>query len=391
MINNKLKTAGIIGLATAMLLGVHVSAAHVPSIWGSNFIIRDDFEFDEADEMNYDDPKHIQLSNENNDLDLYRFIPTASGIYEINVSNKSSDYLVGIIDFEKIKDYQEVDYSSENVHFCSMGRPEENRFYYFETGKTYYVFGWTTGQRAKADYWLSLVNFEGEGNPYGCYGWIERGGGLSYVNEDGKLAEGLTMIDGKWYFFDEDKVSKTGWVSDSGNWYYLDSSGALFTGWQQITGNWYFFSDSGAMITGWKQDSGNWYFFSGSGAMVTGWQQISGKWYFFSGSGAMVTGWQQISGNWYFLSGSGAMVTGWQKISGNWYLFNGSGAMLTGWQKSSGKWYYMDHSSGAMKTGWLLLSGKWYYLDTDGSMITGTKTIGGKAYTFDSNGVCQNP
>ncbi|WP_051689035.1 N-acetylmuramoyl-L-alanine amidase family protein [Butyrivibrio sp. AE2032] len=342
MISNKIKIAGLLSLATAILLGTQVSAAQVPDPY-AGIKIRSDFEYDKADELEYDELYHVQLSDKNNDVDLYRFVPRATGNYTIYISNMSADFLIGIIDYENFEN------TGEDIFwYCKTDESDPDN-YDFVKGKTYYILAWTLKSDAAADFDLALIDYEGEGNPYA--GWRRMDGYWCYMYENYNYAEGWTKIGGKWYFFNEDKEMQTGWIKDSGKWYYFTPSGVMTTGWQQI--------------------SGKWYFFNGSGAMVTGWQQISGKWYFFNGSGAMVTGWQQISGKWYFFNGSGVMVTGWQQISGKWYYFNNSGAMATGWLKLSGKWYYLDPSSGAM--------------------VTGTKTIDGKAYNFDSNGVCQNP
>jgi len=222
-------------------------------------------------------------------------------------------------------------------------------------------------------------------------GWYQEANGKwRYYTSDIYVRYWQT-IDGKRYFFDNDgyRLENAPYIIENVN-YYFDENGVMHTGWLTMNGNKFYFGADGAMKTGWQKLSGQWYFFNSSGAMVKGWQKLSGKWYLFAyGDGHMLTGWVKSGSKWYFFNGSGVMLTGWQKLSGKWYFFNGSGAMLTGWQKLSGKWYYFN-SSGAMVSGWQKIGGKWYYFN-GGVMVTGTKKIGSKTYRFNASGVCLNP
>ena len=110
------------------------------------------------------------------------------------------------------------------------------------------------------------------------------------------------------------------------SWSFLTGEAAA-TGWQLIDGTWYYFQDNGGMATGWQLIGGTWYYLQSWGGMATGWQQIGGAWYYLQSWGGMATGWQQIGGAWYYLQSWGGMATGWQQIDGSWYYFQSWGGM----------------------------------------------------------------
>lgn len=117
------------------------------------------------------------------------------------------------------------------------------------------------------------------------------------------------------------------------------------TGWQLINGSYYFYDDNGYPYTGFCTIGSTTYYFNSSGVMQTGWQQVNGTWYYFDSQGAMQTGWQQIGGSWYYFNTSGAMQTGWLKVGGSWYYLESSGKMLANTSKViNGKTYYFNSS-----------------------------------------------
>jgi glucan-binding YG repeat protein len=213
-------------------------------------------------------------------------------------------------------------------------------------------------------------------------GWIYDKGWY-YLNQNGQMHTGW-IYDSGWYFLNDKGLMKTGWIFDNG-WYLLNSKGLLQTGWVKESGQWYLFNKSGLMQTGWVKDSGKWYYLDNSGTMETGWEKISGQWYYFNKSGQMQTGWEKISGQWYFMNISGQMQTGWEKISGQWYFMNASGQMQTGWERISGQWYFMS-ASGQMQTGWEKVSNQWYYLNKSGVMQTGWVKVSNKWYFMYNSG-----
>ena len=318
MISNKIKTAGILSLATAMLLGVQVSAAHVEDCWLEDYRFRTDFEFEKADEISYDQIVNVHLTSDNNDLDLYRFVPRASGNYKFFISNMYTDFNIGIIDYESF------DYDHPLIYWYSKDN-DADADYDFVKGKTYYIIAWTGLLNGAADYDFSLIGYKGDGNPYA--GWRRMDGYWFYMYEDGTYAKGWAKIDDKWYFFNEDKEMQTGWIKDSGKWYYLKSSGEMATGWVKYNGSWYYLQSSGAMATGWIKDNGNWYFLKSSGEMAENeycngyWLDAGGKWTYTARAS-----WVKDSKGWYYQDTNGWYAkNATYKIDGKNYNFDSAG------------------------------------------------------------------
>lgn len=137
--------------------------------------------------------------------------------------------------------------------------------------------------------------------------WFVKDDSVTDVEKVEEKLTGWQYISGKWYFFDQDGVKKTGWVSD-GSWYYLGADGSMQTGWKLISGKWYYLNSAGSMQTGWLNQGGKWYYLHSDGAMATGWRKVDGVWYYLNTSGAMVTGWFQAGSKWYYTYSSGALA-----------------------------------------------------------------------------------
>ena len=99
--------------------------------------------------------------------------------------------------------------------------------------------------------------------------WKQSSNGWNYT-EGVNLATGWRLIDGKWYYFNNQGIMQTGWLRLTGNWYYLASSGVMHTGWLQDGGKWYYMQSSGVMHTGWLEDGGKKYYMLPDGSMFNG-------------------------------------------------------------------------------------------------------------------------
>ncbi len=148
-----------------------------------------------------------------------------------------------------------------------------------------------------------------------------------YADDTCAMNGPLAIGDGT-YYFDENGIMGTGWLSYDGAWHWAGTSGRIAMGWAKVADSWYYMGDSGAMMTGWTQVNGSWFYLADSGKMATGWTKIAGSWYYLQESGAMATGWVNYGGTWYYLNESGQMVTGRVQIDGTWYTFNSFGALV---------------------------------------------------------------
>ena len=159
--------------------------------------------------------------------------------------------------------------------------------------------------------------------------WTNDPAGWKFCYADDTCATNgpLAIGDGT-YYFDENGIMGTGWLSYDGAWHWAGTSGRIAMGWAKVADSWYYMGDSGAMMTGWTQVNGSWFYLADSGKMATGWTKIAGSWYYLQESGAMATGWVNYGGTWYYLNESGQMVTGRVQIDGTWYTFNSFGALV---------------------------------------------------------------
>ena len=176
--------------------------------------------------------------------------------------------------------------------------------------------------------------------------WVNSDGGWKYCYGNSSCARNKSIvIDGETYYFNDDSVMATGWVSFDSAWHWMNSSGRMAKGWTKVGGTWYYLDPkTGAMATGWTNVGGTWYYLNASGAMATGWVQVNGSWYYLNGNGSMATGWTAVNGKWYYLTGNGAMAIGWVNDGGTWYYLDASGKMVTGWVSIDGTRYHFAPS-----------------------------------------------
>ena len=171
------------------------------------------------------------------------------------------------------------------------------------------------------------VHFHVDASVHEGGAWVNDPAGWKYCYTDSTCAKGPLAIGADSYYFDENGILGTGWVSYDGAWHWLGTSGRIATGWTKVADAWYYMDNSGAMTTGWTQVRGSWFYLADSGKMATGWTKIGDSWYYFQESGAMATGWVNDGGTWYYLNESGQMATGRVQIDGTWYTFDKSGAL----------------------------------------------------------------
>lgn len=120
--------------------------------------------------------------------------------------------------------------------------------------------------------------------------WVSGNQNWTFQKEDGSYARSeWAMIDGRWYWFDENSVMQTGWIKVNEVWYYCSPSGERKTGWVWDKDQWYYCTTTGEMQTGWLLKDSLWYYMRPSGEMKTGWVESNQKWYYMGEDGRMLT------------------------------------------------------------------------------------------------------
>ena len=327
---------------------------------------------------------------------------------------------------------------------------KDNNFYYqneageiqtgfqVEDGKTYFF------SNDKTRYGVMRTGIIKIGDYYYCFdnelktGLFEYNGNKYYANEKGEMQFGAQVIDGKTYFFSNDKTkygvmrtgmllvgdiayyltpyAKTGVFEYNGNEYYANEKGEIQLGFHDVDGKTYFFSRDkkkyGAKKTGMFQVgdyyyildpelkiglfeyNGNNYYANEDGELQFGAQEIDGKTYYFSNDktryGVMRTGMLLIGEVAYYFTPYAQ--TGLFEYNGNKYYANEKGEIQLGFQKIGEKTYFFSRDKtkyGAMRTGWVTVGNDIYYFGIDGAMNTGKQTIEGRDYLFAENGILQ--
>ena len=336
----------------------------------------------------------------------------------------------------KIVEENGYKYYYENNQKVTGFKETDGKIYFFSNDKTRYG-AMRTGMLLIGDtaYYFS---------PEAKTGWFEYNGNKYYANEKGEILNGYQQIDGKYYFLSNDKTkygamrtgmlligdtayclnpdAKTGWFEYNGNKYYANEKGEILNGYQEIDGKYYFFSNDktryGAMRTGMLligdtayclnpdaktglfEYEKNKYYANEKGEIQIGFQVIENKTYFFSRSkeiyGQMKVGFQEIDGSRYFFSQAkemyGQMRTGWIQIYENQVYLNKDGTQCFGFTEIDGNTYFFSRDRtkyGAMVKGWINYDNYYYYFDENGIMQTGKQNIENRDYEFDATGKLQ--
>lgn len=209
-----------------------------------------------------------------------------------------------------------------------------------------------------------------------------------HFDENGIMATGLKKIGGKIYFFDSKGKIKKGWVTTGGKKYYFDKNGVAYTNrWLTKKKKKYHFDSEGVMAKGLTRIGNSLYFFNSKGQMKKGWVTTGGKKYYFGKKGkAYLNRWLTKKKKKYHFDSEGVMAKGLTFIGNNLYFFNSKGQMKKGWVTTGGKKYYFDKKGKAYINRWLKYKKKKYYFNSEGAMSSGPMVIGGQLYFFDSNG-----
>ncbi len=284
----------------------------------------------------------------------------------------------------------------------------DNTYYYDENGVM--VYGLVTID--DSDYYFDE---DGQAVKSG----FAMGNGVTYYFDDaGKKSvgnNGCLNVGGDQFWLDSDGKVRTGWVDTDSSAneklvYCFESKddnhsyGQVATGLTVIDGKMYFFSDAdndyyyyGEKMTGMIQADGNWYMFSSDGIALSGWQTYNGASYYFDpDTKAAARGMTVINKKTYYFesdaSGRPALVVNETvEIDGKEYKADANGVIksvdnTSTWVNDGDKKIFLS-KNGTAVSGWVADGDLMYYCDpATGEVVTGLRKIGLKVYLFDENG-----
>ncbi len=116
-------------------------------------------------------------------------------------------------------------------------------------------------------------------------GWVKQeDGSWKYRKEDGTMAasEWITHLNRR-YYLNADEIMCTGLSMVNGKLYYFESwGGAGYKGWKKVGGAWYYLNEDGSVKTNeWFVHDKRTYHVDENGVMSTGLQKIDGTLYYF--------------------------------------------------------------------------------------------------------------
>ena len=267
-------------------------------------------------------------------------------------------------------------------------------------GKTYYFNVWT-GDMAKneskiGDYWYYFGN---DGVMRTGFVTLTDTGKtrVVYYNTQGQLQYGQQTINSKTYYFNIwTGEEETGVVYNANTkllQYYGESDGSLSKGTVTIGEKKYTLDNNGniPLSNGENQVNGNWYLYDASAKKLkTGFQSVSGNRtvYYALDTAIMVHGEKQIDGNWYYFdkwTGAEAISNFVSLSDGRVVYYDNQGHMVHGEKQINGNWYYFNQWTGAeaISTFIKLSDGRNVYYDGQGHMLKGWQTINGNTFYFD--------
>ncbi|MBM7635280.1 hypothetical protein [Streptococcus saliviloxodontae] len=303
---------------------------------------------------------------------------------------------------KNVKGFQTID--GDEYYFYDSGRQAKGSLIENEDGSLSY-FDSKSGKKVYGPKWVSVA-FK-----------FPRGTAMirqAFIGTDGKAVNGLQVIDGKTYYFqnnypttsqkvtldgvdyyfDKDGVGtrlsnptyKNQYYTEDGKWYYAGSDGKALTGSQTIDGVSVYFNKDGSQVKGDFENQNPYtghYYDPDTGAM---WKnrfvEYEGKWYYLDEDGETVRGAQLYNNQTLFFDTYGRQIKGeltyqptWTKASNGNYFYRADNNFA---------YYYYDKDTGARaQSQYVLIDNHWYYFDENGRRVSGAKTIDNQDVYFD--------
>ena len=182
-----------------------------------------------------------------------------------------------------------VRYNNYRYYFAANGKRVSWKNRWNRVGNHYYYFGKTPGRVVEKHGWQKITRtngkyvgwfyFDSKGNHY-----TDKltSAGL-YFTPSGKLASGLTKMNGKMYLFEVSNAQvhkgtmyKNTMVRYKNNWYIASSTGGLYTDrWKKYNGSWYYLKNYKVQTNQFMKKNGVNGYLDATGKYTTGWVIVS--------------------------------------------------------------------------------------------------------------------
>jgi glucan-binding YG repeat protein len=274
--------------------------------------------------------------------------------------------------------------SEEGRYYISSQTGDRLRGFY-QIGKHLYYFN---EDGLVETGWVTITGYQGYADPKGRLVMGDhkiRGILYHFQQTDGQLYTGWVTLGDTVYCYDETGAPRSGYYHENGSLWYLNKDGSVYIGYRELEdGKTYYFSEDGQALDAFATIDGKRYYFDGSGNRVSGWYKTMDGWYLFDENGVVQTGWQERDDQKYYYMPSGELAQGWQTVDGALRYFNEDGTLAQGWMHlADGVYAFVD---GVSQTGWAENGTRRGYLDGNGHCLTGWNVIDGQPYAFDQSG-----
>ena len=284
---------------------------------------------------------------------------------------------------------REID--GQTYYFLPNGIEIRDAIYEDAEGNQYY-FGKTGSRYEGGHYYVFNTTETVDGVAKTVTNW-------RYFGKDGIMARGLVKIGEDYQYYDENGNQVKGQLvkdKDGNTHYFKGDSGAMVASeFALINGGWYYFNEDGVAVKGAQTINGQQLYFDENGVQAKGifvTNEDGTRSYYDAKSGEKFVGDFFTTGDnhWYYADENGNLATGSQVIRGQKLYFAEDGLQAKGIFviDAEGNRHFYDPDSGDLATNKFIGDGdNWYYFDENGQVVTGDQEINGQELHFDENSV----